>query len=271
MTASYPSRREVLQGVGAGAVLLTAGASVSSADGHMGQQGNGRAAKVRVGHLSPDAPNVDVYVDGNKVVSDLAYSNFDPEGLSGKYYELPPGEYDITTKIAGTDTTIGPLSVSGFAVEANTNYTVLATGELNPEGPGGPGLGLLPLVDNGDDAPAVPPADAALVRLVHASPDADEVELIIRRNGSTVDIIRGVNFQDTTGYLELPPGDYTVDVDWGAIRIPLSLEAGTKVSGYVIGNVTTAGEDDAEIGATLSLEAVNPEATNGRGNGEDDH
>jgi hypothetical protein len=86
-----------------------------------------------------------------------------------------------------------------------------------------------------------------------------------------VDIIRGVNFQDTTGYLELPPGDYTVDVDWGAIRIPLSLEAGTKVSGYVIGNVTTAGEDDAEIGATLSLEAVNPEATNGRGNGEDDH
>lgn len=252
------NRRSVVKGIGATTTLLLGGTGTAVADEDTDSQGDGTTAEVRIGHLSPDAPDVDVYVDGSKVVSGLAYSEFAPEGLSGAYYDLPAGEYDITTKIAGTDTAIDPLSVSGFPVEANRNYTVLATGEVSPESESEPSLGLLPLVDNGDDETALPPADAALVRLVHVSPDAGEVDLAVVRDGDTLTTIPGVTFGQATGYLELPPGEYTVDVGPGAIEVPVSLEAGTKLSGYVIGNATTEDEDDAALGAVLSLEAKSP-------------
>ena len=269
-------RRTVLKGVGAGLALAVGGSGVGAADDDTDDQCDGEPARVRVGHLSPDAPNVDVYVDGTKAVSDLAYSDFAPEALSGAYLDLPAGEYDITTKVAGSETTVEPLSVTGFPVEANMDYTVLATGELNPEEESEAGLGLLPLVDNGDEETMLPPVDATLVRLVHASPDAGEVDLDVVEDGEVLTTISGVGFGQDTGYLELPPGDYTVDVGPGALEVPVNLFAGTKISAYVVGNATTEDEDDAGLGAVLSLEATSligrraRRSADGKDDGNDD-
>ena len=258
MTTIDTPRRTILKGVGAGLALAVLGTGAATADDDTDDQGDGTTAEVRVGHLSPDAPSVDVYVDGTEVVSDLAYGDFAPGALTGAYLDLPAGEYDITTKVADTDQTVDALSASEFPVEANRNYTVLATGELTPETSGEAELGLLPLVDNDDDETALPSADAGLVRLVHASPDAGAVDLVVESDGEEVTTVSDVEFGQETGYLELPPGEYVVDVGPGAISVPLTLYAGTKVSAYVVGNATTDGEDDEGIAAIRSLEALNP-------------
>ncbi|MDQ5809677.1 MAG: DUF4397 domain-containing protein, partial [Actinomycetota bacterium] len=52
-------------------------------------QGAGEA-QVRVAHLAPDAPNVDVYVNGDPVLTDVAYTT-----VSG-YLSLPAGTQQVT-------------------------------------------------------------------------------------------------------------------------------------------------------------------------------
>ena len=44
---------------------------------------------VQVLHVSPDAPPVDIYANGNMIVQNLAYKD-----LTG-YLAVPPGEYNI--------------------------------------------------------------------------------------------------------------------------------------------------------------------------------
>lgn len=64
-------RRDVLGGIGAAsAALLVGGAGVVAAD-------DGEAA-LRVAHASPDAPAVDVLVNGSVVISDLAFRDVSP-------------------------------------------------------------------------------------------------------------------------------------------------------------------------------------------------
>ncbi len=76
-------------------------------------------ARVTVRHTAA-APAVDIYVDGNKAVSDL--SNPD-EAVA----EIPTGSHEIVVKVAGTDTTvIGPATLD-FA--ADTNTVVYAIGD----------------------------------------------------------------------------------------------------------------------------------------------
>ncbi len=46
---------------------------------------------LQVLHFSPDAPNVDVYVDGELAIADLAF------GENSGYVTLPAGSYEICT------------------------------------------------------------------------------------------------------------------------------------------------------------------------------
>ncbi|MFB6300330.1 MAG: DUF4397 domain-containing protein, partial [Halobacteriales archaeon] len=230
-------------GIGGGIVLTTTG--VGWADDESGQ-GDGRTAEVRVGHLSPDAPAVDIYVgkepDGEPTIGGLEYPNVAP-GSDGEYLGIEAGEYDITVTPAGT-TSPQVIDVDDIPLEPNRDYTILAVGELSPEGDE-PSIQPLPLVDNADGDTTLPPADATLVRLVHASPDAGEVDLVVKQDGKTLKTIPGVSFGDATGYLELPPGDYTIDVGPGALGVEVTLKAGTKITGYVIGNATPEDGDES--------------------------
>lgn len=64
-------------------------------DGGGGSSGDGETANVRVAHLSPDAPAVDVYVDGAAVLEDV------PFGAVSDYLELPAGSHTIEVAPAG--------------------------------------------------------------------------------------------------------------------------------------------------------------------------
>ncbi|MEO0595575.1 MAG: DUF4397 domain-containing protein [Chloroflexota bacterium] len=84
-------------------------------------------AAVRVGHFASDAPRVDIYLDGEAVIEDLAYTQVTP------FLALPAGMYEVAVVPVGADiedAVIGPLEVD---FSADTNTTVAAVGTLENE------------------------------------------------------------------------------------------------------------------------------------------
>jgi len=79
-------------------------------------------ASVRVGHCCPDAPNVDVHVDG-----DVAFEDVPFEQIS-EYAELPAESHDIAVTPHGSDDPVLELTLDP---EADAAYSALATGLLN--------------------------------------------------------------------------------------------------------------------------------------------
>lgn len=224
-------------------------------------QGSGPIADVRVGHLSPDAPAVDVFVstepgEGAPAVAGLSYGTFAPNA-DGDYVGFRFGTVDIAVTPAGE---IDPqvIDVDGLELGANKDYTILAIGELFPEN-GEPGIQALPLVDNADGQPALPPRSKTLVRFVHASPDAGLVDIAV--DGTIV--LEKVAFATASPYLKARPGARTIEIlkdGTPVLTVPADLVAGTKITAYVIGNATPE-EGDAPLSAVTTLDAVSPAGT----------
>ena len=70
---------------------------------------------VRILHAVPNAPNVDVYLNGSLITSNLAF------GKISKYMQIPPEEYEFQLFRAGTYDK--PLLSQNVQLIANANYT----------------------------------------------------------------------------------------------------------------------------------------------------
>lgn len=146
-------------------------------------------ARVRVVHASPDAPAVDVWVNGA-----VAFSNAPFKGITS-YAELAPSSYQV--QVSPTGATEPIVIDATLDLAANTDYTVVAVGKLANIEP-------LVLVDN-NSAPAV---GKAHVRFVHASPDAPAVDIAVA--GGPV-LFANVPFKGTGDYLPVDAGTYDLE------------------------------------------------------------
>ncbi len=72
----------------------------------------GTEAMIRVVHASPDAPAVDIYVNGSKALSNLAFKEVSP------WTPLPGGSYDVKVTAAGQ--TEGVIEASSPSRAAST-------------------------------------------------------------------------------------------------------------------------------------------------------
>lgn len=201
-------------------------------------------AHVRVLHGSPDAPSVDVYVDGAKVD---ALSGLEFGDLS-EYVALPGGTYAV--KVCATaDPTVCPIDVSALDVSDDTKYTIAATNVLAS-------IEAQVLAD--DPAPT---ADKTQVRVVHFSADTPAVDVLTQDGTATV--VDDVAYPNATGYLTLDAGSYDLKVcadadntvcplDPGA----LDLAAGRSYSVFAIGSL--AGET---LTAAVGVDGVAAPAT----------
>jgi hypothetical protein len=186
-------------------------------------------ASVRVAHLSPNAPNVDVYVDGDAVLEDVAFA------AVSDYLDVPAGTRAVEITAAGdADTSVFEGDVP---VEADTDYTIAAAGEIGDDAD----QAFEPLVLTDDNSD--PGGDAARLRAVHASPDAPAVDITVESTGDA--LFDGVAYSDS-GYTEVPGGEYTVQIrgdtesnDGDVVAdFDVSLEGGEVYTAFAVGYLT---------------------------------
>ena len=212
------------------AVLVLSLAMATSA---MAQDG---MARVRVVHASPDAPAVDVWVNGS-----VAFSNAPFKGITD-YAELSPASYEV--QVTPTDATEPVVIDATLDLAANTDYTVVAVGLLDNIEP-------LVLVDN-NSAPA---AGKAHVRFVHASPDAPAVDIAVANGGPV--LFSNVAFKGVGDYLPVDAGTYDLEArvagtDTVALSVPgVMLEEGTVYTIFAMGLV----EGEPALTAVPSVDA----------------
>lgn len=152
-------------------------------------------ASVRVAHMSPDAPNVDVYVDGSVALEDVAFN------VVSDYLEVPAGERELEITAAGDPDS--SVFAGAVTFEPETNYTVAAIGEVGDMAE--KSFEPLILEDNNSN----PGSDTARVRAVHVSPDAPAVDITVASSGNA--LFDGVSYSESDS-TEVPTGDYTLEV-----------------------------------------------------------
>lgn len=178
-------------------VLLILAALSVSAGLALAQSANGR---IRVIHASPDAPAVDIYVNGGKVLEKLPFREY------SEYLSVPAATYSIDIKVAGTDTTVKTVPVT---VAAGKDYSAIAAGYA---GGGSPGFDVMLLEDDN----SLPNNNGVKLRVVHAAPGAPAVDVYATSPFETLmgktPVLSGVPFKAASGYLQVPTGMYQARV-----------------------------------------------------------
>jgi hypothetical protein len=174
-------------------------------------------AQVRVAHLSPDAPAVDVYVNGSRAVSGAAFTD-----VTG-YLPVPAGSVNFRVTPAGA--TSPAVIDATVTLNDGGNYTVAATGLLA-------GIQLLVLEDDRGTT------GQAKVRFVHASPDAPAVDIAV--TGGPV-LFTNVPFRQATAYPQVAPSTYDLEArPAGSTAVALqvndvTLQPGTNYTIFAVG------------------------------------
>ncbi len=145
---------------------------------------------VRVMHTVPNAPNVDIYVDDEMIIENLAYGDFTD------YLPVQEGTYKVSLYVTGTQD--APIIENMLPVERDVMLTVAAVG--TPDN-----IGLLSITDaNGEIVQG-----RAMVRFIHLSPDAPAVDITLP--DGTV-IFPNVAFKQITPYIAADPMNLTLQV-----------------------------------------------------------
>ena len=228
------SKKRLIFGATLVSVLLVLSAGAVAASSHGGGEGMNETAELRVVHASPDAPNVDVYVDGDAVLENVSFG-----GVS-EYLELPTGSHEIEITAAGdADTSVFEDEIE-FGAEA---YTAVALGEVSNRGDEPFAVEVL------EDDNSQPPEGEARVRVVHASPDAPNVD--VTAGGDA--LFEDVGFGES-GYVTVPEGNYTLQVraaqeeNEGDVvdTLDLTTEAGSVYTAFAVGYVQPVGSPGDE-------------------------
>ncbi|MBI1294146.1 DUF4397 domain-containing protein [bacterium] len=160
-------------------------------------------ATVSVGHFAPFASaaistSVTVRIDGSDVITGFTYPNV------VKNAEVPAGERLIEILPTGTET----VAISATVVLTPlVDYTVSAIGDVTNQS-----LELFVQVDDN----TAPTAGNAKLRITHLAPFANTLDGtrvdICTESGQVVAGLAGVPYKASSGYLELPAGDYDLKV-----------------------------------------------------------
>lgn len=177
-------------------------------------------ACINVVHASPDAPAVDVYLNGSLALEGLEF------GANSGWVAVPAGDYQVQVTPAGSAADEGVIDAA-VTVEAGTAYHVAATGTVAE---------IAPAVFTVDLA--APEDGNARIRVIHTSPDAPAVDIALA--GGDV-LIGGLAFPDASEALDVPAGTYDLEVRAAgttdvALDLPgVALEAGMVYDVFAIG------------------------------------
>ncbi|NKE36138.1 DUF4397 domain-containing protein [Natronococcus sp. JC468] len=234
MTRDRVTRRRILQ-IGGGLVVVSGvgGTTAASSDHETNDHPTDTGFQTRVAHLSPDAPNIDVYVDGERVREGISY------GTVTDYRDLEPGTYTIQVVPAGEDPAEAVLeeTVEAGDVDSTLDGLLAVIGEVAAEN-----QPLQALFLDDDNSPV--DSGTARVRVLHASPDAPAVDVVAGENGDV--LFENVAFGESD-YTEVPEGEYPLviypagDRETSVFETDVSLAGGTVYSAFAIGYLEPEG------------------------------
>lgn len=201
-------------------------------------------ARVRIVHASPDAPNVDISIDGTLVLEDV------PFFTATDYLDLAPGMHTIEIRRAGEPSS-SPLVTLMPVLGASQAYTIAAIGTFGA---------LTGQVYN--DNLSAPAAGSAKIRLFHLVPNGPPVD--IRQAGNPTPLVDNLTFSNASGYVELAAGSYDLEVtttlfgsDVVAASIPdTELKAGRIYDVYAVGFLTSLRLESRIVATTSKVRLV---------------
>ena len=186
-----------------GQVALTA--QSASAASHVGW--------IRLAHLSPNAPAVDVYLysfgdpAAQTVIHHVSY------GTVSAYMQVAAGEYTVAMRLAGKPAKSKPVLSTAVKIVAGHAYTVAGMGPVA-------GLRLQVIPDQ-----LTTPRGKALVRIIQASMQDNSVNVTVRH----ARLATHLTFASVTTYHAVRPGTLRVRVTGSgkSTTATLNLAAGT--------------------------------------------
>jgi hypothetical protein len=208
----------------------------------------GGASYLRLAHLSPDTPLVDVYVGSvgdpteSFVLAGVGYGAVSP------YRPVPPGPYVISMRAAGASESSPPVISTTVDAGPGQAYTVAGTG-LSAE------LGLSVL----DDRLDMPDPGRASVRVINA---AVSVPLVDCGQAGQEPWARDVAFGTSTGYAQVPLGTWNLEVAAAgrtATTLPVTLDTNSVYSVVLVdrdGGVSAELHRDSSGSALVPLGGV---------------
>jgi hypothetical protein len=191
-------------------------------------------AMARLGHFSPDAPAVDVYVDGEVVVEGLEF----PEVTA--FMPVAAGTHSVAIAPAGTSVDDAVLTAD-VTIEPDTNVTIAAMGSLENET-----LTSTVFTEDYDDIPE----GQARITLLHTIEGESGIDLY----GSGIQLIQNLRYPDVA---EGRDGAFTRDVPAGRYNFDVTVAENADAV------IREAGGVEIAAGDTLLLVALGPQSNEG--------
>lgn len=160
----------------------------------------GANARVRVVHLSPDArnaPAVDVYANGTRAVTNLAYAG------TTTALEVTSGAYDFAVTATGAPIGSAVINVDGARLLPGRKYTVFAYGDLANI--------TASLLE--DDAAGLNTSTDIRLRLTHAATTVTRGDVYAVKPAGNTLLLSDIGFGETKPRLDLASSSYTVGFD----------------------------------------------------------
>ncbi len=188
------------------------------------------AGRVRVVHAVPDAPPVDIEIDGvvSPDLSGLAFKDV------SEYVAVAPGEIVVSVIAPGLGA--DPVLSTTLTVAEDGDITVVAHSTLAADAYP---LTLLAVVDDNE----IPPLGHARARFYHLVPGAPAVDVAIQ--GGPV-LLQAVRYGQATPYVEIAAGTYDLELRLTGlpIAVPVSDVTATPNTIYSFFAVGTTAAPD---------------------------
>jgi hypothetical protein len=182
-------------------------------------------AQLRVLHGSPDAPPIDIVVNGARVFGNL------PFGLSSPYLTVPVGENTIQVIPSGGSLADSPVVLEAvLPFEGDTRTTIVASNSLDA------------IEANVISDLTSTKKSSAQIRVGHLSADAPNVDIAADGSAAKDALLKDVPYKTVSDYLTVEPGKLDLDVrapgtkDIIADLPALKLAKGTNYSAFAIGS-----------------------------------
>ena len=166
------------------------------------ETGEPATTTIRVVHLSPGAPAVDIFANGDGSAPAV-------DGLmlrSSITLVVPAGEYEFAVAADGSPIEDAVFSVPKLSYEAGKTYTVVAVGKIAEN--------TFDILRLEDDATGLDPAQLRL-QVTHAAPAAPFAEVDVWAGAdvnSLAELIPDFKFK-STATADVPPNDLTIALD----------------------------------------------------------